>query len=352
MQYRITDLQKVAYSLIIVLAVGFLLFVGQRLLLPLFYAILFSIAVTPIDKKVRSWGTPRWVSITITLFVVVLPILSVLFVLGWQISNIVDGLPSIVDSLKRGSEQVVAWIGNHIPMPSGDIGQIVSDNISKVLEKPLSLVGAGLQSTGTLVVAAGLCVVYTFFLLFYRESLKDLLVQTFDKEDRPEVKEAIRGMKETIQAYIGGMGLVMLLLAVVNSIGLFAIGIEYALFWGALAGTLAIIPYIGTLISGLLPFLYAIATTDTLWQPVAVIVFFGIVQQLEGNVITPKIVGSKVDINPFIAVLALVFFGTFWGLAGIILSIPIVAAVRIVLTHITGMGAYVELMGSSLGEEE
>ena len=113
----------------------------------------------------------------------------------------------------------------------------------------------------------------------------------------------------------------MLILGVLNSFGLWLIGIDYPVFWGFLGAFLAIIPYIGTAIGGLLPFLYALATTSTLWQPMAVIGWFVLVQQIEGNLITPKVLGSSVKVNPFAAIFALFFGGYLWGIPGLILAI-------------------------------
>jgi predicted PurR-regulated permease PerM len=129
---------------------------------------------------------------------------------------------------------------------------------------------------------------------------------------------------------------------------LWIIGVEYALFWGILAGFLAVIPYIGTLIGGILPFIYSLATADYSWQPGAVVVYYFIVQQIEGNIITPKIVGSDIDLNPLFSIFALIFFGSIWGIGGVILALPIMSIIRIVFDHIESTKALAMLMSSSI----
>src|SRR5690606_7771915 len=95
----------------------------------------------------------------------------------------------------------------------------------------------------------------------------------------------------------------------------------------------AIIPYIGTTLGGMLPFLYAVATADNWWQPLTVVGMYVIIQQLEGNIITPKVVGSSVSINPLVALLAIIVGGFIWGVSGIILAIPIAGVIKIILDH-------------------
>ena len=119
-----------------------------------------------------------------------------------------------------------------------------------------------------------------------------------------------------------------------NSLALYLIGIKYAWFWGLLAAFLAIIPYVGTFIGGLLPFVYAIASTGTWWQPAAVAALFLVIQFIEGNFITPKVVGESVKINPFFAIISLIVGGMLWGIAGIVLALPGMAILRIILKQI------------------
>jgi predicted PurR-regulated permease PerM len=143
----------------------------------------------------------------------------------------------------------------------------------------------------------------------------------------------------------------MLVLGVLNSAGLYFIGIKYALVWGFLGALLAVVPYIGTTVGGLLPFMYAVATTSTVWQPTAVVVLYAIVQFVEGNFITPKIVGNSVKINALAAVLSIILGALIWGVPGVILAIPLLAMLRIILDHITSFKPVALLLSDDLYAE-
>src|SRR5690606_24897768 len=115
------------------------------------------------------------------------------------------------------------------------------------------------------------------------------------------------------------------IVAVLNTAGLMVMGIQFAWFFGILASLLMLIPYIGIAIGSIIPALFAIATKDNIWYSLGVIIWFQVVQFLEANVITPNIVGSKVSINPLMAIVGLLLGGMLFGLAGLILALPMVA---------------------------
>ena len=126
------------------------------------------------------------------------------------------------------------------------------------------------------------------------------------------------------------------------------IGVEHAIFWGVLAACLVIIPYIGTVLGGMLPFLYSLATSQYDWQPWAVVIYYIIIQQLEGNIVTPKIVGSSVRINPFFALIGIVIMGGLMGIGGIVLAIPILAIIKLVAEEIDVLKPVALLMDKDL----
>ena len=125
--------------------------------------------------------------------------------------------------------------------------------------------------------------------------------------------------------------MVVIIMAVLNVGGLLLIGIPYAVFFGIVAALLTIIPYVGIIIGSIPPIVIALIMTDSLFYPIAVIILFVVVQTLEGNFITPKVIGSKVSVNALAAMVALVIGGFLWGAIGMILSIPITGILKVIL---------------------
>src|SRR5690606_17861233 len=132
------------------------------------------------------------------------------------------------------------------------------------------------------------------------------------------------------QSYISGLMIVIVIVSLLNSAGLLLLGVKYAIFFGVFASILTIIPYIGILIGAMLPALFTLATTGQLIDAVLVVLVFMAVQFMEGNFITPYVVGSKVSINPFAAIVALLVGGEIWGAAGMIMALPVIAMLKVI----------------------
>ena len=346
------SLQKTAYILFIIVVLGYLLKVGSAILLPVIYAIFLSLFLVGIDRRVVKYVRIRWLSIIITFLIVILPVVLVFTIFSVQLGTIFASLPSITDSVKTGVEKVVLFIDNQLPYLELNYENLVKENINTIVEAPLGFLQKGISSSTSVLLGIAMCFIYTFFILLYRKSFQDYVVYQFKDSVHFDIHETLTKIKETVEGYVGGLGIVMIVLCVLNTLGLWLIGIQYPFFWGSLGAVLAIIPYIGTMLGGMLPFLYSLATSDFLWQPVAVVIYYIVIQQIEGNLITPKIVGEKVDINPLFAIFSLIFFAFFWGIGGVILALPIISTIKILLSQIESTKALSVLMSSSIDAEE
>ena len=121
----------------------------------------------------------------------------------------------------------------------------------------------------------------------------------------------------------------MLILASLNSIGLWALDVPYPLFLGFLTAAFSIIPYIGVVVGGVLVLAVSYAAQGSLSTLALIAALFAVIQFIEGNFITPYVVGNKVNINSFMAILVLLAGGQLWGIAGMIIAIPTTAAISI-----------------------
>ena len=149
-----------------------------------------------------------------------------------------------------------------------------------------------------------------------------------------------------------GQGLVVIILGLLIGSGLWLIGVPYPFLWGFLAGFLEIIPYVGTSIGGILPVFYIFMVGDNFWQPFAVIILYIIVQQLEGNFISPNVMGTSIKINPLFVILGLFVGGILWGISGMILALPILAVSKEVFRNFEILKPISYLMEDGLTRKE
>ncbi len=342
-------LKNASYLLIVIIGGGFLLLQGRSLLFPFLFAIFFSFLLIPLEKWLFKKINKKVVSIVGSLLIVLGIVGGLGFIFGYQLINIVSDMNSIQDQLKQGIEEIVMFIDANVPyvdMPADP--QSMNDLIASIVQAPVQFVGSGISSSAGFLFNATLTLIYTIFLLIYKDAFKDFIMIQFAKDKRDEISSIISQSVEMIQHYLMGMVTVVIILAFLNTIGLLLIGVEHAIFWGVLAAFLVIIPYIGTTLGGLLPFLYSLATYEYTWQPMAVVIMYIVIQQIEGNFITPKIVGSSVRINPFFALIGIVILGSLMGLGGIVLAIPMMAILKLVADSIDFLKPVALLMDKDL----
>lgn len=138
----------------------------------------------------------------------------------------------------------------------------------------------------------------------------------------------------------------MLMVAVVNCIGFSWMGVEYPIFFGILTGLLLIIPYVGIWIATIFPILFSLISLSPA-NTFAVIAWVAVVQFIEGNFITPLVVGSKVSVNPMVAMFALLIGELIWGIPGLILALPLTAIMKVIFDHVPALEAYGYLLGEA-----
>jgi predicted PurR-regulated permease PerM len=342
-------LRNASYLLIVIIGGGFLLLQGRSLLFPFLFAIFFSFLLIPLEKWLFSKVNKKVISIVGSILIVLAVVGGLGFVFGYQLINIITDMNSIQDQLKAGVESIVMFIDENVPyvdMPADQQG--MNDLIGSILQAPVQFVGSGISSSAGFIVNTTLTLIYTIFLLIYKDAFKDFIMIQFAKDKREEISSIISQSVKMIQHYLVGMVTVVIILAILNTVGLLLIGVEHAVFWGVLAAFLVIIPYIGTILGGLLPFLYSLATYEYSWQPIAVVGMYVFIQQLEGNFITPKVVGSSVRINPFFALIGIVIMGSLMGLGGIVLAIPLMAILKLIADSIDFLKPVALLMDKDL----
>ena len=342
------NLQRIAYLLVILSIGTYILIVGKPLFVPVAFAMMFTFLLLPICQKLERVISFRPLSILLSMLIAILPIIIAIVMFSYQLITVVRDMPSIGQQLQEGVEEIVKIGQRYLGVEEINTGDWLKDNIGRILEAPINILSMGISSSTDIIISSILTFLITFFFMLYRTSFRNFLITQFPSKERESAKKMIKEVQTILHEYLTGILLVMFILAVINSLGLWLIGIKYAAFWGILAAFMAIIPYIGTTLGGILPFVYALATTGTFWQPLAVVILYSSIQTIEGNYITPKVVGSSVSINPLTAILFLFAGGLIWGIAGLILAIPVAAVLKILFSYITPLKPVSELFSTGL----
>ena len=343
---------QVAASLFSLLAIGYLFIQGKPILAPLIFALLIAGLVYNIFNGINDFIKVKWVSSLTTILVLIIPALMLVGVLGLQFQEVFSESDELVTSMEQKSKTSLAKANSSMPksmrMTRSEINTYINDGKDQIFTYLQSGVSSGLS----VLFSFFLTLIYVFFILQYSSGFKQFIISQMEEGRKENGIQVMTKMKDMIRSYLSGLGLVVVILCVLNSIGLMFFGVKYAVMWGCLAGVLAIIPYVGTIIGSALPIAFAFATMDDIWIPIGIAAYFFVVQQLEGNFITPKIIGNKINVNPFFAILSVVFFGYIWGIAGAILGLPLAGLVKIVLSTYEHTAALSMLMSEEIEEPE
>lgn len=319
---------------------------GKFILMPLVFSALLSMLLVPVTKQFEDWKLGRAGSIVVALILVVVLISGVLSLFSWQFVQFAEELPQVTDRLKEINTDVLSFIDNRLGIAPDQQTDYLERALDNVIERSGEYVTGLVNTTTNLFTTLGLMPIFIFFMLYYREMYHTFLNKIIERRSHSQVDAVVHKVQEVTQNYLLGLITVILILAVLNTTGLLIVGIDHAIFFGVFAAFLAIIPYIGIIIGSLPPLLYALFLTDSLLYPLGVILVFVIVQFLEGNFITPRIVGSRVSINPFIAMIALITGGQLWGISGMILFVPLVGILRVVFDEIPALRPVGYLLGN------
>lgn len=335
--------QKIFYAILTVFALFTILILAKTVLIPLAFSLLISFILFPLVRKFEAWGANKTIASIFSMVTLVVIIGGSITLFSAQIFQLLDNITAFSDKILSVFAEATIFINSNIPMVSpletgellGKLKELLRESLGPLVNQTFS---------GTVAFLTGLLsvVVFTFLILLYSDGLVYALSTFYPERHRNQALTMFKSVYSVGKSYLTGMTTIVLILGVVNSIGLWIIGIESPFLFGFLAAILAIIPYVGTVLGAAIPIVYALFVYDSIWMPVAIAIFFWVVQVIESNFLTPKIVGGKLQVNALTAILSIIIGASVWGIAGMILFLPFAAMLKVVAE------SYVELKPLSL----
>lgn len=320
---------KTVYISLLIIIIIFFMIMAKQILVPLLVSGYIAMLMTSFCNRLERYKIPRSLSAFIGLLLIITLISGILFFIFSQLKGFTNDVEANMgENLNNFAVKINAWV-------NGTFGYDLGMGNGFKMEKIIAMIESGntnisellLMTLGTLSDVI-LLPVFIFFLLIYRDHLAIFVTKVFAKQRNRILMEHIVSIRKIVHAYIVGAGKVMLILGIVNTAVLFALGIKHAIFFGMIAGLLNIIPYVGPFLGALMPFFFALLTKDSLFYPFAVVVSFTLIQFAESSFLTPKITGANVSLNAFITFLGLLIGGAIWGVVGMILIIPTIAILK------------------------
>lgn len=343
---------RIVFILLLIMVIVHILIVGKNLLIPLFLSGLLSMLLTPLCIRMENWKIPRVISALIALLSCMVVLAGLVFLIILQIKGASKDFEGVSQRMNDYLSDLDGFLSDNLGIELGIQNGLDKSYLTELMQSNSETISQFLFNTIGSLAGVVLTPVFIFFMLIYRYQLGNFIAQLFKSQEEKKVKEEIVTIRKMVQGYVIGLLKVMAVLAVLNTGALYALGIKHALFFGLFAAFLNIIPYLGPFLGAILPFIYAFLTADTLFQPIAVVVLFTIIQLIESNFLTPKIVGSNVNLNAFITLIGLLIGGAIWGIIGMILIIPTLAILRRIFELSPSTKPFAYLLGEEISPHE
>ncbi|QBP17873.1 AI-2E family transporter [Acetilactobacillus jinshanensis] len=252
-----------------------------------------------------------------------------------QISDLIQHIPHFTKETEGLMDHLSkhGWM-SHLPMKqyTHRIQEYVAGNIKGLLSRITASLGRVISMATNFIIIIITVPVMLFYMLKDGDKLAPAISKWVPKRHRSRVMGLLNRMSQTISRYIGGQMIECLFVGTFTTIGYLLIGQRYAFLLGLFAGICNIIPYVGPYI-GIAPSLM-VALSVNITQVIWVIVVVIIVQQIDGNLIYPNVIGKTLQIHPLTIIIILLAAGHIAGLIGMILAIPLYAVVKTVVQYI------------------
>ncbi len=331
-------IQQLAIPVIAIMVMTAFFYYARPILVPTVLGITLAFVLTPLVRGLKRFKVPHVAAVLIVVFLTLVIFLSVAALIGAQAGDLVSELPVYWKSFQV---QVSDWLERFPSLAQYLPGNLQHDktNILKGIKwnDIASVSGylfAGLGSALGMLWKMIVVLLITSFALIEQVGFRQKLANLFGLEVSKASKQMLDQISDKVSGFLVMKTATSAGLGVVVTIGLLIMGVPYAYVWGPLAGVLNLIPYVGAFLGAIPPMIIASIEYGSLWWLLYVGVFFFILQFLEGNIITPKLIGNRINMNLTSVLIATLYWGWIWGGAGVILAMPITATFKVICDHI------------------
>ena len=316
----------------------------SNIFIPLAFALLVSILLNPVVTWLLRHKIPHVAAISIALVLAFAVLAGTMYFLSSQIMSFSKELPVFEQKFGSMFTQLQGWIQAKMDISVAKQNEWMQQAQNAL--KPIAAQAVG-SVLGSLAIAF-LVPVYTFLFLYYKTLILNFLYEVFAEKNSKEVDTVLHNSKGAVQNYMVGLLVEGLIVATLNTIALLVLGVKYAFLLGIIGAILNVLPYIGGIIAILLPVLIATVTKEGFNTQIEITIAYLIIQFIDNHFLIPWVVSSKVKINALISIVVVLFWGYFWGISGMFLSIPVTGVLKIIFDRIPELKPWGKLLGDTI----
>lgn len=334
-------LQQTVYVLLFFL-LGFAgLYFSAPFVIPIVLAAVLAMLFIGLCNYLESKGINRSIASLICLFLFVASVALIVLLLSIQLSSLTENLDDMKSRLYSLLTSIRRWIDHTIGIDDRTQKEI----IEKQESNPGQLIFKFASGMLGIAINTILVLVYMYLFLLYRNHIKKFVLKLVARDEKTDTDVVVHKTAQVSQKYLSGLATMIGLLWIMYGVGFGLVGVENAIFFAVLCGLLEIIPFIGNLTGTSITVLAVVAQGGGSDKIIGVLVVYFLVQFIQTYILEPLIIGEQVNINPLFTIMAIVLGEMVWGVAGMILAIPLLGMIKIICDHHPDLQPYGFLIG-------
>jgi len=338
--------QNLLFAILLVIT----LYYGKVVLVPIILGALLAMLMAPVCRSLDSRGFGRALSSACCVLILLLVIVAVFVLIIAEINSFTQDITLLQAKGKQMLQELQHYIQQKFNIAPDEQVSIAKEQVKNGTQQNGGIAGkllGGLTSTLTTLV---LMLVYAFLFLYNKEKYETFFVKIYHEEDTEKVRNIVNKVSQVSQKYLTGRAMSVLILAALYSVALLIIGIKNAVLLAGIAAMLTIIPYVGSTIGGMFPFVMAMVTEHSMQPALMVAGSIILIQTIDNYFIEPNVVGGEVNLSALTSIVSIVVGGIIWGVAGMILFLPMVGIFKIICDHVESLKPIAFVIGDSNNE--
>lgn len=306
-------------------------------LMPVFLGVILCWIAQPLVSKLRKLGLNKTISAFITLIIIfgiiIAAFLIIIPIFVNQFTSLIKDLPGLYNKL---TESINPILNEKLHITNGmkSFQELISsDFITEFLKDLLNYSLNTIQSVISIIISAGTTIIVSFFIIKDMDVFKERIISFFSKNEKGSKRyKMLTDIDNMITSYVKGNVVDSLIVGTLVVIVCAILGIKYGLVFGILTAILNLIPYIGAIISEVIVAIYAFSTGGPVFAVITFISLFS-VQIIDANILQPNIIAKSVNLHPVVVISGLIVFNLLFGIIGMLIAMPVLAAIKIVLEY-------------------
>lgn len=335
---------KLVNPLLCIIIVYAILYFGQDILKPLAFSCLIALLLISPCRFFERQGFPRGLSSLISMLMALIVFIVIFYFISNSIVSFRKDLPLMMKNIDQSITQLELWAQKTFHISKQNMQDIVESSSDEMLPSTSSIINQTVNTVTSLFFLGIIVFITTFLLLLYRGLIVAFFMNLFADNYSTSINNVFSKIQFVIRGYIVGLLIEMIIIAAAYFATFFILGVKYALLLAVIGAILNIIPYLGVILTCALTALITLTTNSpstVVWAVVCLI----IIHMIDSNILSPKIIGSRVKLNALASIVGVITGSALWGLPGTFMAMPIIAIMKVIFEEVEPLRPFAIIIG-------